>query len=66
MRRLWRGRARRVAYVSRPLNHHRRHEQSVTALMPAAAHAAEVARVRRAVRRLIQDQIDAATAAIAS
>ncbi len=42
-----------VAYVSRALNHHRRHPGSVTARLSAAAHAAEVARVHGAVSRLL-------------
>ena len=43
----------RVAYVARPLNHHRRHDGSVTARQGSAAHVAEIARVHAAVARLI-------------
>ncbi len=42
-----------VAYVARPLNHHRRHGASVTARMSTTAHVAEVARVHAAVARLL-------------
>ena len=42
-----------VAYVSRPLNHHRRHGASVTARQSASAHMAEIARVHAAVARLV-------------
>ena len=42
-----------VAYVSRPLNRHRRHPASVTARMTAAAHTAEIARVQGVVGRLV-------------
>ncbi len=42
-----------VAYVSRPLNRHRRHGASVTARLGAAAHAAEVARVHEVVGKLL-------------
>ena len=42
-----------VAYVARPLNHHRRHGASVTARMSPTAHIAEVARVHAAVARLL-------------
>ncbi len=42
-----------VAYVSRPLNHHRRHGASVTARIGAAAHVAEVARVHEVVSKLL-------------
>ncbi len=42
-----------VAYVARPLNHHRRHSSSVTSRIGAVAHVAEVARVHEAVARLL-------------
>ena len=42
-----------VAYVSRPLNHHRRHGTSVTARQSTTAHVAEIARVHEAVARLV-------------
>ena len=42
-----------VAYVARPLNHHRRHEASVTARLSQTAHVAEVARVQAAIARLV-------------
>ncbi len=42
-----------VAYVSRPLNRHRRHGASVTARLGAAAHVAEVARVHEVVSQLV-------------
>ena len=42
----------RIAYVARPLNHHRRHTRSVTARLTAAAHAAEVQKVHQAVGQL--------------
>ncbi len=42
-----------LAYVARPLNHHRRHTRSVTARMPPAEQAAEVQRVHEAVARLV-------------
>ncbi len=42
-----------VAYVARPLNHHRRHGASATAQLDPAAHVAEVARVHGAVARLL-------------
>ena len=42
-----------VSYVSRALNHHRRHPASVTARLSAAAHVAEVARVHGAIARLV-------------
>ena len=41
-----------IAYVSEPLNRHRRHAASVTARIGAAAHAAEIARMQRVVGRL--------------
>ena len=42
-----------VAYVARPLNHHRRHGASQTARQGAAAHIAEIARVQATVARLL-------------
>ncbi len=42
-----------VAYVARPLNHHRRHADSVTARLEPGAHVGEVARVHDAVARLV-------------
>ena len=42
-----------IAYVARPLNHHRRHDASVTARLDGPAHLAEVARVQAAIARLI-------------
>ena len=42
-----------VAYVARPLNHHRRHSASVTARIGDTAHVAEVARVHAAVAKLV-------------
>ena len=42
-----------VAYVARPLNQHRRHGESATARLDGAAHVAEVARVHKAVVRLV-------------
>ncbi len=42
-----------VAYVAQPLNHHRRHGASATARLDGAAHVAEVARVHKAVARLL-------------
>ena len=42
-----------VAYVSKPLNRHRRHAGSVTARMTPAAQLAEIARVQGVVGRLV-------------
>ncbi len=42
-----------VAYVSKPLNHHRRHAASVTARIGAAAHSAEIARIHDVVAKLV-------------
>jgi glycosyltransferase involved in cell wall biosynthesis len=42
-----------VAYVARPLNLHRRHAASVTALADGARHAAEIARVQAVVRKRV-------------
>lgn len=41
-----------VAYVARPLNHHRRHDASVTARTPRPQQAAEAAIVHAAIARL--------------
>ena len=42
-----------VAYVAKPLNHHRRHAASVTARIGMAAQSAEIARVHGVVARLL-------------
>jgi hypothetical protein len=42
-----------VAYVARPLNHHRRHGASITARLSPTAHLAEIARVQAAVAKMV-------------
>jgi glycosyltransferase involved in cell wall biosynthesis len=42
-----------VAYVAAPLNHHRRHAQSVTARLSQTAHAAEIAYMHGVMARLV-------------
>jgi glycosyltransferase involved in cell wall biosynthesis len=42
-----------VAYVAAPLNHHRRHPQSVTARLSDAAHTAEIMHMREVMTRLV-------------
>ena len=43
-----------VAYVARPLNHHRRHGGSVTHRLAADRHLAEVQRMQRHMRGLLR------------
>ena len=42
-----------IAYVAAPLNHHRRHAESVTAVLDAAGHVAEIAHMHAVMARLV-------------
>jgi len=48
-----------VAWVTAPLNRHRRHAAGVTARMDPARHVAEVARVQAHARALLGERVDA-------